>query len=136
MKNAAMAAKKWSRNLSAAGQTIKEGVQGVTVNPAEQAKAALQLMKQKFIEAIDNGKVAAGLDRTTLSAWQQAMINKGLARISDGAAAAEAKTAAVLNQIIPAVEAAKAALPARGSQAQNEQRMLEFSRAMKKFKRA
>lgn len=134
-KNPADIAAKWSRNLSAAGQAIQQGVQAVQVNPAQQAAASLDTAKANYIKAIDSGKTAAGLARTTLAGWQQAMIKKGVPRIADGAATATPKVQAFMSQLMPAIQSAQASLPPRGSDAQNEQRMLHFSRAMKQFKR-
>jgi len=138
-KDPAKAAAKWARNLQNAGETIREGVQSVTTNPADAAIAALPAMRAGFnAAAADGGKIQQGLQRTTLPSWQQAMIKKGIPHISDGVAAGTPKQQAALAQIIPAVEAAKAALPARGAKgsAANEQRMVEFRRAMMRFKRA
>src|SRR5271167_4118380 len=124
------AAAKWSRNLQGASQSIQAGVQAVQINPAQQAAAQLDLAKTNYGKAIDSGKTAAGLARTTLGGWQQSMIKKGIPRIADGAAQAQPKVAAFMQQLLPAVAAAKAALPPRGSDAQNEQRMVQFSRSM------
>jgi hypothetical protein len=134
MKNPADVAKKWSQNLGSAGQSIAMGVQSVTVNPAEQAAQQADLAVRKYAAAKD--KMVAGLQRTTLQGWQQAMIKKGVARISEGAAQAQPKVAQFMAQLLPAVAAAQASLPPRGDQASNEQRMLQFSRSMKQFKRS
>jgi hypothetical protein len=135
MKNPQTAAAKWSRNLGNAGQSITDGVNSVQVNPAQQAAAQKDLAKQKFAAAIDSGKWEAGLARTTLQGWQQAMIKKGVPRVSEGASQAQPKVAAFLGQLIPAVEGAVASLPPRGSPAQNDQRMIMFAAKMRQFKR-
>ncbi len=136
MKNPQEAAAKWSRNLASAGQSIQQGVQAVAVNPAEKAIAALPAAARNYAAAISSGKTAAGLSRTTLGGWQQSMIKKGIPRISEGAAQAQPKMATFLGQLMPHVAAAVAALPPRGTDAENEQRMLQFTRAMKQFKRS
>ena len=117
--------------LSSLAQTS----QPQTENPAQKAIAQLDLAKRNYAQSIDNGKMAAGLARTTLQGIQQAMIKKGIPRISEGASQAQPKVQAFLQQLLPAVEAAKAALPPRGDAAQNEQRALQFMRAMRNFKR-
>lgn len=134
MKSAADVAKKWSQNLSQAGPSIVMGVSAVTVNPAEKAAAQADVAVSKYAAAKD--KMVAGLQRTSLAGWQQAMKTKGVQRISEGAAQAQPKMVSFMQQLLPAVEAARSSLPPRGSDAQNEQRMLQFTRAMKQFKRS
>lgn len=133
-KNAQTAAAKWARNLSSAGQTIQDGVMAMTVNPAQLAAAQADVAVANYTAA--KSKMVAGLNRVQLSDIQQAMIKKGIPRISEGATAAQGKMATFLGQLIPAVQTAVASLPPRGNASANEQRMLQFSRAMKQFKRS
>ncbi len=133
MKNPAQVAAKWSQNLGAAGTSIQQGVAAVTVNPAEQAAAQASLAVTNYAAAKD--KMVAGLQRTTLSQWQQAMNQKGIPRIQQGASQAQPKVQAFMQQLLPAVAAAKASLPPRGNLQQNLQRAAAFATAMSQFKR-
>lgn len=78
------AAEKWQRRTKAATQDVAAGVDRVTVNPADKAIAALDKMRARLIEALDNGKVEAGLSRVTLESWKAAMKDIGVARIASG----------------------------------------------------
>lgn len=133
MKNAQQVAAKWAQNLGAAGTSIQQGVAAVTVNPAEQAAAQANLAVQNYAASKD--KMVAGLGRVTLSGWQQAMNTKGIPRIQQGASQAQPKVAAFMQQLLPAVAAAKASLPPRGNLQQNLQRAAAFATAMSQFKR-
>lgn len=133
MKNPADVAKKWAQNLGNAGEAIKQGVNAMTVNPAEKAAAQADVAVRNYGRAKD--KMVAGLQRTTLESIKSAMIKKGIPRITEGAAQAQPKMMAVMQQLLPAVEAARAALPPRGSDAENDARMLQFAAAMRKFRR-
>jgi len=136
MKNPADIGAKWARNLGSAGQSIQQGVAAVQVNPAQQAAAQADVAKRNYNKAIDDGKWQAGLARTTLQGWQAAMVKKGIPRIAEGAAQAQSKMTAFMQQLLPAVEAAKASLPPRGDKAANRQRMVQFSEQMSTFKRS
>ncbi len=136
MKDPATAAAKWARNMAAAGPTITAGVNATTVNPAQQAIAQLPVAAANYAAAINSGKTAAALGRTTLQGWQQGMLKKGLQNIANGASMAQPKVQAFMQQLIPAVQSAVASLPPRGTKAQNQQRMLQFSEAMSNFKRS
>jgi hypothetical protein len=127
------AAQKWANGMANSADAIKQGVMGMTENPAAKAAAVADRTVSAFAAA--KGKMVAGLNATSLSTIQQAMITKGIPRIQDGAAAAQPKVANVLGQIMAHVNTVVASLPARGTDAQNEQRMLQFSRGMKKFKK-
>lgn len=76
-------AQKWANNLGASIDNMRQAIQQVRVNPAEQAIARadfwlqrLNASKQKWINR---------LRRTTLAGWQNAMISKGLAVIPERA---------------------------------------------------
>lgn len=107
MKNAGEAARKWARNLSSSQDSIKQGVMNVTVNPAERAAARQDAYVQGVQRAVNDGKWQRGLRRVTLQSWQDAMITKGLPRISSGASAATAKVQSFLEKWLPHQEALK-----------------------------
>lgn len=135
VKSADQVAQKWAQNLTNSVQNIKTGVQSVTQSPMEAAAAQATAYAQGVQQAINSGKWQAGLRRTSLAQWQQAVINKGLARIADGAAQGKAKVQQVMTQLMPHIAAGVQSLPPRGSKQQNQQRMLQFSEHMSQFQR-
>lgn len=92
-------AAKWSRNLGQAGQSITDGVNGVTTSPGQLAAAQVQ----KWLTAINNSaaKWQRNVGALTLQAWQQAMINKGIPRIAAGATAGEPNMLNFMTQFLP-----------------------------------
>lgn len=94
-------AQKWAANLGAATTQIRQGVQAVTQSPTAAAAAAVQLWQQKMALPATAQKFVKGLNRTSLQDWQNAMINKGLSRISTGAQAAIPKFTKFLNAFLP-----------------------------------
>jgi len=89
--NAQEYTEKWGRNLKAAVQDIRRGVERLQQNPCELAAAAQDKMLARLTEAVNNGKWAAGLRRVTLQEWRQHMLNKGVGRIAAGVDGATTK---------------------------------------------
>jgi hypothetical protein len=126
MKNPQQVAQKWSQNVARSSDSIRAGVQNVTVNPAEKAAARQDAYVAGVQRAAAEGKYRRGLAKVTLQSWQEAMITKGLPRIASGASAATPKMAAFMEQWLPYVEAGKqklASMP-RGDLQQNIARMI------------
>ena len=84
-------ATKWSRNLAASTQSITDGVNAVTVNPAATASAKSAKWQAAMQDPATLAKYKAGLDRTTIDMWKQSMLTKGVARIAQGAQQAYAR---------------------------------------------
>lgn len=126
MKNPQTVAAKWARNLTASTDSIRQGVQSVTSNPAEKAIAAKDRWVQGVQRASADGKYERGLRKVTLQMWQEAMLNKGLSRIASGASAGQSKMAAFLEKWLPHQESLKqklASMP-RGDLQTNVARMV------------
>jgi hypothetical protein len=89
--NPQASAAKWAQNLGAAAQQIQAGVMAVQQAPSAQAAAAVQ----KWVASITSQKAQTdyvnGLNKVTLIDWQNAMKNKGIPRIGQGAQAAQNK---------------------------------------------
>jgi hypothetical protein len=94
-------AQKWANNLGAATTQIRTGVQAVTQSPTAAAANAVSLWQQKMALQSTAQKYVKGLNRTSLQDWQNAMINKGLARIGSGAQAAIPKFTKFMNAFLP-----------------------------------
>lgn len=88
----------------AAAPFIADQVRKVTVAPTEVAAGKIDKMQANFLKAIADGKVERGLRRVSLSDWQNAMINKGVPRISQGLEQAEAKIVEFNRQFYPYLE--------------------------------
>lgn len=124
MKNAATVADKWSRNLAGSTDSIRQGVQAVTQNPAEKAAQRVEAYLAGVQRAVADGKYARGLRRVTLQMWQEAMLNKGIGRVASGATAGKGKMVSFLEKFLPHLEAGKqklASMP-RGDLQTNIQR--------------
>jgi len=98
----------WKRNLAAAGETIRAGVDAVKESPMEQAARAKDRWKQAVMEAADDGRFEAGLRSVSLSDWKEAMKKKGVERLTSGAASGAAKMQKFLQEYMPVAEAISA----------------------------
>lgn len=97
-------AEKWGRRLSASQQDIIDGVNAVQENPAQKAIASKAKMKQNWLAAIDGGKWETGLSKVSLSDWKNAMIQKGVNRISQGVTSGQPKMQAYMTEAMPVIE--------------------------------
>lgn len=128
-------ADKWSANLAASGQAIKDGINGVTTAPTQLAAAAESRYISGIQAAVASGKWQAGLNRVTLQDWKDAMLQKGLARIGPGATAAKGKFATFMGQLLPFQQQLVSTLPPRGDINANIARMTAFAQGMHSFRR-
>lgn len=94
-------AEKHARRTKGAVQDMVQGVENVTVNPAELAVKKKAKMVQNFNTAMQDGKWERGLKRVTLDGWKDAMKNKGAGRVAAGIDAAMPKTEAFFSELIP-----------------------------------
>lgn len=102
------AAAKWANRLSGASADIQKGVQNVSVAPTQKAAAAKAKMRQNILAAIDNGTWENGLKAVSLQDWQNAFIQKGIPRITQGTQAAQSKVADFHSKLQPAQDALSA----------------------------
>jgi hypothetical protein len=132
-KDAASVAQRWAANLGSSGQKVTDGVMAVTTAPG--AAAARQVAVWAQNTAAAQGKFARNVAAVPLSAWQQAIINKGIPRLGSGAQAAEPKFQAFMSKLLPYVASGRSSLTARGSYDQNKQRMVQWVDYMHKFQK-
>lgn len=124
-------AAKWSQNLGASTDRIKDGVMGVAVAPGQAAAAAKETWATNTLASKD--KWASRTAGVTKEEWQNAMIEKGLNRIAGGASAAQPKFTTFMGRLLPHIDNVKRSLPARGTLEQNIARSAAFIRGMSKF---
>ncbi len=128
-------AQKWATNLGAAQAYQKAGVMAVTEAPGVKAAAAGDRYMAGIQAAFTSGKWAAKVSGVSLSAWQNAYINKGLPRMQTGISTAVANKipqwTALLNNIAT-VQGQLDSLPKGGLQ-NNINRMVAWATGMNKI---
>jgi hypothetical protein len=124
----------WQKGMANSSAALTAGVQAVTVNPADQAIAAIPRMVAGVQAAAADGRIERGLRRTTLQSWQTAMIQKGAPRIATGANAAKPKMVQFFTQMLPFQQQLVSTLPPRGDTQQNIQRAVAMMNGMSQFK--
>jgi hypothetical protein len=136
-KSAQMIAQKWANGMGSASAQIKAGVESVTTNPAEAAIRQIPQYLAGVQRAVADGKVEAGLRRTTLRGWQDAMIQKGLSRVGPGAQAAKGDFEQFMGEFLPHLEAGERMLQnmPRGDLQTNVARAVAMIEHNAKFKR-
>lgn len=97
--NVERATRKWGDNLLARTEDMRESVEELTVNPAEKAIENLELMKARWLEAYEKGKIKGGLSKVTLDYWKKQYINKGLSNIRTGVENAKDKVKDFLSDL-------------------------------------
>lgn len=127
----AQAAEDWATGLATKTDKITRGVRAVTVSPGQQAARQKNVYLAQVQANVD--KWAANSAAVTVGEWQDAMINKGVGRIAAGATASKGKMAAFFAQLLPAIDAAKSGLPARGNFEQNMARLQQYLTKMHGF---
>lgn len=130
------AAEKYVRRASAATTDYTLGVSKVSVAPGELAAQQVQKAQQNYAAKMADGTWANRTRAVSLQTWKDAATNKGGARYAGGVQAAEGKVAAALQQILPAVDAARAKVRAMPSTTveQRIQRSVAFQTEMAKFR--
>lgn len=101
-------AEKWARRTAASTQDIIDGVNAVRTNPAESAIAKKQKLVANFNAAVNDGRWERGLRRVSLDSWKQAMIQKGVQRVAQGADAAKGKMTTFMSELLPYQDSVKA----------------------------
>ena len=136
-KDAKKVAEKWSRRLKGAVEDIRTGVEETTKNPAEEAvkKKAKWVARMTSKEVQD--KWERRLRNVSLDDWKNAMINKGLGRISAGVDEAQDDFEEFMGELLPHIDAGKATIEKMPDVTleDNIRRMETFVRHMAKFSR-
>lgn len=130
-------AQKLIDRAKAATPHIKDQVMKVKVAPTALAADKLDKMRAGFLAALDSGKVERGLRRTSLQAWQSAMINKGIPRIAQGLDSAKDKIIEFNRQFYPYLERVQAEVAAMSDLTLEDSinRMVHNVRRISEFRR-
>jgi len=136
-KDAKTVAEKWARRLKGAVEDIRVGVEAVSENPAEKAAAK----KGKWIARMTSKEVQdkweARLKSVRLEDWKNAMLNKGLGRISAGVDEAQSDVETFMGELLPHIESGRAKIRTMPDVTleDNIRRMETFIRHMATFRR-
>ena len=133
--DAATVAAKWAQRTSAASQDYVDGVTSTDKDPTALAINAIPRMRQRVLEAIDSGKVAAGLRRVGKQGWIAAVQAKGATNFSSGVAAAQDKVAQRFGPLLAFennLQRQVLAMPAN-TDAEREARALAWIRGMRGY---
>jgi hypothetical protein len=136
-KDPKLVAEKWVRRTQAASQDMVNGVNAVTVNPAQQAIAKESKLLQNITESITSGKWRRGMQAVTLDGWKQAMITKGSPRVAAGAQAAQTKAEQFYAELLPYQDQIKTKLQSMPDMTlqDNIQKAVTWMTDMSKFRR-
>lgn len=97
--DAQAATTKWLNNIGSATDRMKQGAMGVSVAPGQKAAASADKWLQRVQQA--KAKYQNNVGRVTLQQWQDAYINVGIPRVSQGAQAKQAKYTAAMADFLP-----------------------------------
>lgn len=129
--------KKWTDNTANATESMKAGVNAVTVNPAQQAAASSDLWQQRVSSQEAKDKFQSGLSGVSLNDWKQSMLNKGATNMANGVRAAGPKMQKFLAAFLPvaAASAEQIASMPKGTEADSINRMVQNMRNMRAFRK-
>lgn len=131
-------AEKWARRLSAAAPDIQKGVQRVDVSPTEKAASKKDKMLRNLTDAVQSGKWEAGLRKVSLNDWKNALITKGIPRITQGVQGAQSDVADFATQLLAYQDQIKGEIERMPDLTIEDsiQRMTAWVRRMAQFKRS
>lgn len=97
--DAQMATTKWLQNIGTATERMKQGAMNVTTAPGQKAAAAADKWLQRVQQS--QAKYKNNVSRVSLQQWQDAYVNVGIPRVSQGAQAKQAKYNAAMADFLP-----------------------------------
>lgn len=97
--DAQQATTKWLQNIGTATDRMKAGAMAVTVAPGQKAAAAADKWLLRVQQA--QAKYKNNVGRVSLQDWQNAYIQVGIPRVSQGAQAKQAKYTAAMADFLP-----------------------------------
>ncbi len=135
--SAAEFAEKHARRLKGSTEDIRKGINRVTQAPTQQAAQKIDKMRTRWLAKVDDGTVAKRLNGVSLQDWQKAAAGVGVDRIASGIDNAQPKVIAFAEQLLPAVDAAKAKIASMPDLTLDDSinRMTTYVREMGKFRK-
>ena len=129
-------AEKWGRRLKGSTADIQAGIQRVTEAPGVKAAQQKELMKQKLLEAIENGTWERQVAAVSLDEWKQKALEKGVGRIAAGVDGAMHKQVNMAERLLKNIDEVKSIVDRtpRGDLETNINRMVTQAREMSKRK--
>lgn len=135
--DAASAAEKWVSRMSSSTEEYRKGIQRVQENPMAKAAQNVDAYRQGIMDAINDGRYVAGLQRVTLQQWKDAASKTGAERLASGATAGKPKMMAFLQSFLPFLANAQAQVKAMPNATfeQRKARMNAMADLVHQFKR-
>lgn len=123
-----------TRTRQAQGDYVK-GIQRTTVNPAAEAAKAVSKWQVKVTSQEARDKFQRNLSRVSATDWQNAAVNVGAPRLSQGIDAARSKIEAVAGPLLQHIDAGQAKIKSMPSTSleDNLARSQAFIRHMAEF---
>ncbi len=136
MLSASQVAQKWGQRLQGASESIKQGVNNVTVSPTEKAAQAKDKYLQGVQQAAAEGRYEDGLRKVSLQDWQRAMTEKGVANLQNGVRAGVQNMEKFLREFLPYAQQVSDQVKAMPNvtEADAENRVLTNMRLMRQFR--
>lgn len=131
MPSASDAAARWAQNTAGASQRYVDGAKAVTVSPGQAAARQADLWVRNTTAA--RNKFATNVAKVTLADWQNAVEQKGAARLASGVQAAQSNYEQALGKLLPFIAQTVNSLPQRGDLEANINRATAFIRGMSKY---
>lgn len=122
------AAQAWATGFGQAGQKYVAGIQAVKTSPTQLAAARSAFWASQVAAA--RPQFEQGLNKVSLSSWQQSATTTGAARLSTGATKGQPKVQAFMTNFIPALANIVNGLPARGDFGANMNRFTSYATAL------
>lgn len=101
-------ANKHARRLKASTEDIVAGIDKVSKAPGISASEKVAKMRARLVAKIDDGTWERRVKAVSLEEWKNKAKTKGVPRIATGIDEAHDKQVAFANQLLPAVDSAKA----------------------------
>lgn len=130
-------ADKQATRLKGAAQEIRAGIEAVTEAPTRKAAMKKEKFRQNLNAAIDSGRWERNLNAVTVEDWKDAMLNKGVGRISAGIDGARGKVIAFAEKLLPFQDSLRKDVEKMPDLTLEDRinRATQFMRGMSKFKK-
>ena len=128
---------KHARRLKASLDDIRRGVERLKESPTVAAAKKLDKMRERWLKAMDEGKIKRGLESVPLDEWKDKFLEKGVARIPSGVDGAREKMLKFASKLLSYQAAGQAKIKEMPDVTLEDSiaRASEWIRYMSKFKK-